>query len=356
MKDLATKRVLSGIRASGRLHLGNYLGAVKGMLALQADPDYEALYMVADAHTITTPYNPEELKQNRRAVIIDYLAAGLDPEKSILFLQADVNEHFELAFYLSSLVSVARMQHLPTFKEKVKQHPKNVTMALLNYPVLMAADILLYKADAVPVGMDQISHLEVARELARKVNAQFGLDFPEPTRFATTGEYVPSLKGEGKMSKSIEGSYINLNDDLDTIKQRLAGAPTDSGQGEIKLVKPEVKQPTTSIKAKKIYIDGQTGIGSLGVNNLLILVELFEGAEKRKEYEALYQGQGIRYNQLKTGLAEAIHTELQPLQEKRAKLLTDPAYIDQVIKQGAQKASKIAQQTTQELRAKMGLV
>ena len=356
MKDLATKRVLSGIRASGRLHLGNYLGAVNGMLALQDDRDYETLYMVAAAHTITTPYNPEELKQNRRAVIIDYLAAGLDPEKSILFLQSDVNEHFELAFYLSSLTSVARMQHLPTFKEKVKQHPKDVTMALLNYPVLMAADILLYKANAVPVGVDQIPHLEIVCELARKLNTQFGLDFPEPIRFVTVGEYVPSLKGEGKMSKSVEGSYINLSDDLETIKQRLAGAPTDSGQGKIKLVGPEVKQSATSVKAKKIYLDGQTGAESLGVRNLLILVELFLGAEKRKEYETLYQGQGIRYNQLKTDLAEAIYAELQPLQASRAKLLANPAYIDKVIEQGAQKASQIAQQTIKELRTKMGLV
>ena len=356
MKNIATKRVLSGIRASGRLHLGNYLGAVKGMLALQDDPDYETLYMVADAHTITTPYSPEELKHNRRAVIIDYLAAGLDPEKSILFLQSDVNEHFELAFYLSSLASVARMQHLPTFKEKVKQHPKDVTMALLNYPVLMAADILLYKANAVPVGTDQIPHLEIARELARKCNAQFGLNFPEPTRFATTGEYVPSLKGEGKMSKSVEGSYINLSDNLDAIKQRLAGAPTDSGQGEIKQVNVEADQPTTSVKAEKIYIDGQTKAESLGVRNLLILVELFEGAEKRKTYEASYQDQGIRYNQLKTDLAEAIYAELQPLQERRAKLFADPTYINQVIEQGAQKARNIAQQTVKELRTKMGLV
>src|SRR6476620_6113932 len=125
------KRVLSGIRATGRLHLGNYLGAVKGMLALQDNPEYETFYMVADAHTITTPYDIESLRKNRREVIIDYLAAGLDSEKSVIFQQADVAEHFELAFYFSSVTTIAKMQHLPTFKEKVKMHPENATMALL---------------------------------------------------------------------------------------------------------------------------------------------------------------------------------------------------------------------------------
>src|SRR3989344_988000 len=155
------KRVLSGIRATGRLHLGNFLGAVMGMLELQNSPDYETLYMVADVHTITTPFNIEELRKNRREVIIDYLAAGLDPEKSVIFQQSEVSEHLELAFYFSSVATIARMQHLPTFKEKVKQYPHHSTMALLNYPILMASDILVYKAGLVPVGIDQEPHLEV---------------------------------------------------------------------------------------------------------------------------------------------------------------------------------------------------
>ena len=176
------KRVLSGIRASGRLHLGNYLGAVKGMLELQNNPEYETFYMVADLHALTTPHDIDELRKNRREVVIDYLAAGLDPEKSVIFQQAD-SLHAELAFYLSSVVTVARLQHLPTYKEKVKQYPEHSTMALLNYPVLMSADILAYKAHAVPVGDDQIPHLEVAREIARKMNEQYGMDFPEPEQF-----------------------------------------------------------------------------------------------------------------------------------------------------------------------------
>ncbi|PIX74034.1 hypothetical protein COZ39_01225, partial [Candidatus Roizmanbacteria bacterium CG_4_10_14_3_um_filter_33_21] len=155
------KRVFSGIRATGRLHLGNYFGAVKGMLELQNSNQYETVYCVVDVHTITTPYKIEELRANKREIILDYLAAGLDPKKSMIIYQSDVPEHTELAFYFSSIMSIARMQHLPTYKEKVKQHPQHNTMALLNYPILMAADILVYKASLVPVGIDQEPHLEV---------------------------------------------------------------------------------------------------------------------------------------------------------------------------------------------------
>lgn len=323
------KRVLSGIRATGRLHLGNYLGAVKGMLALQDDPNYETLYMVADLHAVTTPYKVEELRRNRREVILDYLAAGLDPERSIIFQQADA-PHAELAFYLSSVVTIAKMQHLPTFKDKVKQYPEHATMALLNYPVLMAADILIYKAHSVPVGIDQEPHLEVAREIARRMNQEYGTDFPEPQRFATAGGYVPSLAGTGKMSKSVEGSYINLTDSLAQIQKALAGAPTDSGKGDA--------VPTEG-----------------GVANLLTFVELFEGKKRRAEYEQLYLGEGIRYGDLKKELAAAIFAELEPIQKRRAELEANPAYVDEIIAKGAEKARAIAAQTVMEVRQKMGL-
>lgn len=325
------KRVLSGIRATGRLHLGNYLGAVKGMLALQDDSQYETLYMVADVHTLTTPYKVEELRVNRREVILDYLAAGLDPEKSIIFQQAEVNEHIELAYYFSAVTTIARMQHLPTFKEKVKQHPDNVTMALLNYPILMAADILIYQASLVPVGIDQEPHLEISREIARKMNATYGTSFPEPTRFATSGEYVPSLQGSGKMSKSVEGSFITLTDDLETIRRRLAGAPTDSGKGET--------VPTAG-----------------GVANLLTFVELFLGKDRRTEYETMYTSSGIRYGELKEELAQAVFAELEPLQQRRTELVANSTYVDQVIAEGAAKAKVVAQQTLADVKQKMGLV
>lgn len=343
-----SQRVLSGIRATGRLHLGNYLGAVKGMLELQERADLDTLYMVADVHTITTPYSVEELRAHRREVVLDYLAAGIDPERSILFLQSMVREHIELAFYFSSVVSIARMQHLPTFKDKVKQYPEHATMALLNYPILMAADILVYKASLVPVGIDQEPHLEIAREIARKMNAEFGLDFPEPQRFATVGEYVPSLKGEGKMSKSVAGSAIDLTDDLSTIQKALAGTPTDSGKGSVSTV------AVGSSKQTQRYVD-QSGTESPGVASLMKLVELFEGETKRLEYEAVYQSTGLRYQQLKQDLAQAIFVTLQPTQEKRRQLETDSGYVDQVIAEGAARARQIAQATVAQVEASMGL-
>lgn len=324
-------RVLSGIRATGRLHLGNYLGAVKGFLELASSGQYETFYMVADLHAITTPYDTKTLRDNARSVVMDYLAAGLDPEKSTIFIQSMVKEHIELAYLFSTVVSIARMQHLPTFKEKVKQHPDSVTMALLNYPVLMAADILVYKAGLVPVGIDQEPHLEIAREIARKMNDKYGLDFPQPQRFATPGQYVPSLTGEGKMSKSVEGSYINLTDSLEEIKEKLAKAPTDEGRGG--------KVPTEG-----------------GVAALLTFVELFQGSEKRKRYEKQYVGSGIQYRGLKEELAQAIYDELKPIQERRRELEANPKLVDDVIADSAKRASKVAFETLQEVKKAMGLV
>jgi tryptophanyl-tRNA synthetase len=325
------KRVLSGIRATGRLHLGNYLGAVKGMLELQNNPEYETFYMVVDLHTLTTPFDPKTLQSNIKAIVLDYLSAGLDPEKCALFVQSHVREHVELAYLFGTQVSIAKMQHLPTYKEKVKQNPENVNVALLNYPLLMAADILLYKTNLVPVGIDQEPHIEVAREVARKMNEKFGTNLVEPKRFATEGGYIPSLLGEGKMSKSVLGSAILLSDNLNTIKERLAKTPTDSGKGE------------------KVPDKG-------GINTLLILVELFEGKEKRKGYEEDYLKDGIKYSALKEELAEAIYKELKPIQEKRAELEKDPEYIEKVLKQGCLKATKVASETLFEVKKAMGLI
>lgn len=325
------KRVFSGTRATGKLHLGNYLGAVKGYIALQEKAEYECLYMVMDLHTTTTPFDHKTLAADTREVIIDYLACGLDSKKAIITAQSLVPEHTYLAFLLSSQVSVARMQHLPTFKEKVKQYPSNVTMALLNYPVLMAADILVYKAELVPVGVDQEPHLEVAREIARKMNRTYGTNFPEPKRFATETSHVPSLLGEGKMSKSVEGSYINLTDNLESIKKKLAAVPTDMGKGG--------KVPKSG-----------------GVANLLTFVALFQGKEKRKEYEKQYVSKGIRYAQLKEDLAQAVYKELEPIQKKRKKLEKNKEYVDEIIREGAEKARSIAQKTLREIKEKMGLV
>ncbi|QQS39196.1 tryptophan--tRNA ligase [Candidatus Woesebacteria bacterium] len=339
------KRVLAGMRASGKLHLGNYYGGAKGMVALQEDENHETLYMVANLHGITTPFKSRELKESTKSVILDYLSVGLDPEKSTIFIQSDLADlHTQLAFYLSSFVTIARMQHLPTFKEKVKQYPESATMALLNYPVLMAADILIYKACEVPVGVDQEPHLEVAREIARKMNDQYGMDFPEPKRFTIKGgEYIPSLIGLGKMSKSVEGSYIALTDDLSTIKKRLAGIPTDSGKGEIKM-EGEIKK----------YIS-EAGNESIGVSSLMKYVELFESEKCRAEYETQYQLSGIRYGDMKNKLADAIYKEILPVQEKRKELESKPRFIEEVTREGAKNARAIAETTIKEVKEKMGL-
>lgn len=321
------KRVLSGIRASGTLHLGNYLGAVKGMIELQNNSDYETFYMVADAHAITTPFSPTELKKARIDVLIDYLACGLDPKKSVIFFQSDIPEHFQLAFIFSSVTTIARMMHLPTYKEKVKQYPQNNTMALLNYPVLMVADILLYKAQLVPVGIDQEPHLEVAREIARKMNQIYQTDFPEPKRFATQGEYIPSLKGEGKMSKSVEGSYINLTDSLDEIRKKIRSVPTaTTAGGEI------------------------TG----GIRVLFQLLAIFL-PEKMTYFKDKFHDGSLQFVELKDALAEAIYKELVPIQEKRRLIVQNKDYVDQVIREGREKARQVAFQTLNEVKEKIGL-
>lgn len=326
------KKVYSGIRATGRLHLGNYLGAVKGMFELQNNSELDCVYSVVDLHVLTTPYDPKELKQSVRDIIIDYLAVGLDPKKSLLEIQSRVPEHTELAFLLSTIYPVSRVEDLPTYKDKKAQHPKYVNMGLLNYPILMAADIMLYKAELVPVGIDQEPHIEVTREVVRKFNSMFGETFPEPHRFKTEGEYVPSLTGAGKMGKSIEGSYINLSDDLETIKKRLSKAPTDSGTegGAI---------PTTG-----------------GVGNLFTLLKMFADKDTFVKFVIDYRDKKIRYSEMKQVLAEAIFAELQPIQEKRKVYEENPKLVDDIIDEHTEKCRKKASETLNEVKTKMGLL
>ena len=324
------KRVYSGIRATGRLHLGNYFGAVKGMLALQ--DQYDCIFAVVDLGTITVPYDPKTLKQSVREIIIDYLAAGLDPKKCKLEIQSMVPQHAELAYLLSNIYPVSRLEDLPTYKEKKAQYPKYVNMGLLYYPIMMAADVLLYKGELVPVGIDQEPHMEVMREIARKFNSMFGKTFPEPQRFKTAGEYVPSLSGGGKMSKSVEGSYINLTDDLETIRKRLAAAPTDSG-----------------------VIGGEVPKGS-GAANLFTLLKLFKLDKEHIEFEQDYKDKKIQYKELKEVLARAIYQELKPFQEKRKIFKEDSKLVDEIISESNRKCLQMAEETMGEVREKMGLV
>ena len=324
------KKVYSGIRATGRLHLGNYLGAVKGMLALQEE--YDCVFSVVDLHAITTPYDPKTLQQSVREVVLDYLAAGLDPEKCLIEVQSKVPQHTELSFLLATIYPVARLEDLPTYKDKKAQYPKYVNTGLLYYPVLMAADVLLFKGELVPVGIDQEPHLEVMREIARKFNGMFGDTFPEPQRFKTEGEYVPSIAGTGKMSKTVEGSYITLTDNLDEIKARLAKAPTDSGTegGDVP----------------------QTG----NVANLFKLFSLFDKGDLYNKYVHDYKDKTIRYSEMKDDLAELIYKELQPLQEKRKAFENNPELVNKILEESAAKCRERAEVTMREVKEKMGLI
>ncbi len=323
------KRVYSGIRATGRLHLGNYMGAVKGMLAVQ--DDYDCIFSVVDTHTITVPYDPKTLQQSIRDIVLDYLAAGLDPKKCLLEIQSRVPQHTELAYYLSTVFPVARLEDLPTYKDKKAQYPKYINMGLLYYPVLMAADIMLYKAELVPVGIDQEPHLEVQREIVRKFNGMFGETFPECKRFKTMGEYVPSLTGAGKMSKSVDGSFVNLTDSLDAIKQKLAKVPTDSG--------------TTGGEPPK---EG-------GVATLFTLLALFNHDDMHKKYKQDYYEGKIRYGEMKQFIADAIFKELEPFQERRKEFENNPTMVDQILEESNAKCREIANATIQEVKEKMGL-
>ncbi len=323
------KRVFSGSRPSGRLHLGNYLGGLKGYLALQERGDLDCIYSVVDLHGITTPFDPKTYKEQIYGVVLDYLGCGLDPKKCHLMIQSQVPEHVELAYLLGTIYPVSRIEQLPTYKDKKAENPTYINVGLFYYPILMAADILIYKAGLVPIGKDQLPHLEVTREIARKFNQMFGDIFPEPKEYLMEGASVPSLKGKGKMSKSVVGSYILLTDDLETIEGRLAKVPTDLGQG------------------REVPKEG-------GVAALLTLVELFEGSKKRKAYEKQYLGSGIKYQGLKEELAQAIYRELAPIQERRRYFEERPELVARILEEGRVYCSKIARQTLAEVKKAMG--
>jgi len=226
------------------------------------------------------------------------------------------------------VVTIARMLHLPTYKDKIKQHPNSNTMALLNYPILMAADILIYKAGLVPVGIDQEPHLEVTREIARKMNQIYGTDFPEPVRFATKGEYIPSLTGEGKMSKTVANSFINLTDSLEEIRKKIRSIPTASVAG---------------------------GEMSPGLKSLFTFAQLFIPSEV-EGFKKSYEDKSLQFVTLKDRIAETIYADLKPFQERRIKIAADTKYVDEVIRGGAERAQKIARETVKEVKQKMGLL
>ena len=323
-------RIFSGVRPTGDIHIGNYLGAIKQWIELQERA--ECIFCIVDLHAITTPYKPEGLQKNIIDLAIAYLAAGLNPEKCIFFVQSQVREHSELAWLLGTITPLGELQRMTQFKEKAKRHPEYVNAGLLNYPLLMASDILLYQTDIVPVGKDQKQHVELTREIARRFNKRFGKVFKEPkVLLPKIGEKIMSLqKPKKKMSKTDDPrGCIELFDEPEEIKKKIMAAVTDPG----KVIKYDsVKKP--------------------GISNLLTIYSLFSG-KPIKEIEKKFKDSG--YEKFKKSLAELLINSLEPLRRKRKELLQREVYIKEILNRGAKRAQIIASSTMQEVRKKMGL-
>jgi len=323
-------RIFSGIRPTGDLHIGNYLGAIKQWLELQEKN--ECIFCVVDLHAITTPYKENELQKNILETATTYLVAGLDPEKSIIFVQSQIKEHTELAWLLSTITPLGELQRMTQFKEKSKKHSKYINAGLLNYPVLMASDILLYQTDIVPVGKDQKQHVELARTIAGKFNKQFGNTFKIPRALLSkSGAKIMSLQNpKKKMSKTGDPKgCIGLFDEPKEIQKKVITAITDSGR---KIDYSQEKKP--------------------GISNLLTIYSLFSG-KSIKEIEKKFKGKG--YAEFKKSLAKFLINSLEPFRKKRKELLKREVYVKEILKQGKRKAQVVAQSTMQDVKKKMGL-
>lgn len=327
------KVIFSGIAPSGNIHIGNYLGAIKQWIKLQESGDFETIFCIVDEHAITVPQNPEKLREKIMEVATLYLAAGIDPKKSLIFIQSHVSEHTELGWILNTLTPLGELQRMTQFKDK-SQKQKSVLAGLFNYPTLMAADILLYHTNLVPVGEDQIQHIELTRMLAKKFNSQFGKTFeiPEPMINKTGARIMGLDDPDKKMSKSAENpnNYIALLDSPEIIRKKIKIAVTDSGK--------EIKYDKKNKPA---------------ISNLLTIYSLF--AEKPlEEIEKEYANK--TYAEFKKDLAEIIIEGLSPLQKKYAELEKNPDYVKSILKNGAEKAKKTASQTMSEVRQKIGFI
>lgn len=322
---MTSRTILSGIRPSSRLHVGNYLGAIQQWLELQHRA--RCFFMIADLHAITTPYEPKALPAAIRDVALDYLAAGLDRHKATLFVQSHVPEHVELAWLFSTLVPVGELNRMTQYKEK-GDTKERATLGLFAYPVLMAADILVYRAEQVPVGDDQVQHVELARVIARKFNHRFGQVFPEPKPILSTGRRVMSLQDpKKKMSKS-DGGGIQLDDDPGAIRKKLAKAVTGTKGGD----------------------------GNPGAMNLLMLLKEFGDPAGAKRFLADEEAGTIKYSELKNTLAEAIDRHFANFRTKRRDLAANPSYLDEILADGAARARHVAAQTLRDAKRAMGLI
>jgi len=320
--------IVSGIRATGKLHVGNYLGALKQFVELQNSGEHNCFFFIADLHALTTPFNPEELSQNTLEVAADYLAAGINPDKSTFFLQNHVLEHAELGWIFNCLTPMGELERMTQFKDKSKQHRESITGGLLTYPTLMAADILIYKPTAVPVGDDQTQHVELTRDTARKFNNRFGQTFPEPKTYLRKPLRIMSLTDPTKKMSKTGDEALMLDDSPEEILRKLKRAVTAASGTE----------------------------RSAGVDNLFVLLDHF-GSEKENEVLREQQTNGtIKYSELKETLATAIANHFAEFRQKKAELLANPKQIRKILERGAVKARLTAQQTMIEVKQKIGLI
>jgi len=319
--------LFSGIKPTGEIHLGNYLGALKNWVDLQ--DQYNCFYSIVDLHGITIDYQPQEYQKTILNFAMDLLALGVDPKKSNFFIQSHVPEHTELCWLFNTLTPVSELERMTQFKDKAKQHKENVNAGLFDYPVLMAADILLYHATIVPVGEDQKQHLELTNTLLRKFNNKYGEYFKEVKPIIGQGARIMSLADPTKkMSKSLgPAHYIALNDEPEVIRKKVMKAVTDAGE------------------AKQM---------SAGVNNLFTLLKLMADKNVYQKFQKAYDGKTIKYSELKSELAEVIIKYLAPIQERKKML--NQKKIEKILNDGAKKARQVAQKNILEIKTRMGLV
>lgn len=328
---MSKKVVLSGVQPSGSLTIGNYLGAIQNFSRLQED--YECIYAIADLHSITVPQVAKDLRRRTYEVLALYMACNVDPEKSTIFVQSHVPEHLELSWVLSSISYMGQLSRMTQFKDKAKKSEENLNAALFTYPVLMAADILLYQTDFVPVGEDQRQHLELARDLAIRFNSKYSDTFKVPDNLIRkeTGK-IYSLKDPSvKMSKSSEdeNSYILMLDDPKTIERKIKRAVTDSD-------------------ANFCYSDDQPGLKNL--------INIYQAFSNKSVDDIVKEYEGESYGPFKNDLAELVIESLRPIQEEYNRLINDKAYLEEVMAKGASKASYLANKTLRKVYRKVGFV
>lgn len=325
------KRILSGIKPTGNLTLGNYIGAIKNWVALQ--DEYECFYMLADLHSLTVRNNPEELKQSSLSVLAYYIAAGIDPNKNAMFIQSHVKEHAELAWILNCYTYMGELSRMTQFKDKSAKQGENINAGLYTYPVLMAADILMYQADLVPVGHDQKQHVEITRDIGERFNKIYGNTFKIPSPYISkVGARIMGLQEpQGKMGKSNESinDSIYLKDDEATIMKKFKKAVTDS-EGIVRLAE---EKP--------------------GVSNLMSIYSCITG-KTVEQIENEFAGVG--YGVFKETVGQSVVEALKPLQQRYNEIMSEPAYLEKIYIEGAKKAREIADITLIDVKKKVGLI